>query len=152
MIFPAAPIHLSGLRSRLREWLESLGLDGDDYDDVILAVNEAASNCIDHAYPAGSTGSMTMTCWTEPGMLFVEVSDNGPWRTPTGPDNGRGRGVHLMHSLVDEVGIRHDCHGTRVLLRYGTTATPDRRNAPVGRLNPASLTRYRVASTPPKCS
>ena len=117
VVFPAAPVHLSGLRRRLREWLEPLGLDGDDLDDVILAVNEAAANCVDHAYPAGSTGSMTMTCWTEPGLLFVEVADDGAWRTPTGPANGRGHGIHLMRSLVDEVGIRHDRHGTRVLLR-----------------------------------
>ena len=124
VILPAAPVQLSGLRRRLSEWLEPLGLDGDDTDDVILAVNEAASNCIDHAYPACSTGSMAITCWTDPGMIFVEVSDNGAWRTPTGQANGRGRGVHLMRSLVDEVGIRHDRRGTRVLLRCRTIATP----------------------------
>ena len=106
------------------EWLDPLGLDGDDQDDVILAVNEAAANCVDHAYPAGSPGSMTMTCWTEPGLLFVEIADDGAWRTPTAPANGRGHGIHLMRRLVDDVGIRHDRHGTRVLLRCRTTATP----------------------------
>ena len=125
MIFSAAPVQLSGLRRRLREWLGPLGLEGADKDDVILAVNEAASNCVDHAYLAGSPGSMTMTCWTEPGLLFVEVADDGVWRIPIGPANGRGHGVHLMRSLVDEVQIRHNRHGTRVLLRCRTTtATP----------------------------
>ena len=69
--------------------------------------------------------SMTMTCWTEPALLFVEVADDGVWRIPIGPANGHGHGVHMMRSLVDEVQIRHNRHGTRVLLRCRTTtATP----------------------------
>jgi hypothetical protein len=43
-IWPAESRWLGPIRAELRGWLEPLALTEDDVDDVVLAVNEAASN------------------------------------------------------------------------------------------------------------
>ena len=45
--WPAYARHLAALRAEVRRWLAPLALPGDAEDDLLLAVNEAVSNCID---------------------------------------------------------------------------------------------------------
>ena len=52
-IWPADSRSLPAIRAELHGWLGALSLDEDDEDDLVLAVNEAASNSIEHAYPPG---------------------------------------------------------------------------------------------------
>jgi serine/threonine-protein kinase RsbW len=116
---------LIGLRRRLRDWLACAGLRGEAQDDLVLAASEAATNCIDHAYAPERTGSITVTCWTEHQMTFIEVADDGVWRPPpSDPVPGRGFGITMMYDLVDHLRILHDHHGTRVLLRCRTDTPP----------------------------
>ncbi|HSU08009.1 MAG TPA: ATP-binding protein [Pseudonocardia sp.] len=65
--WPAYPRHLAALRAEVRRWLAPLALPGDAKNDLLLAVNEAGSNCIEHAYaPAIVDGTVELTFWTEP--------------------------------------------------------------------------------------
>jgi CRP-like cAMP-binding protein len=43
-------VHLSHIRTQTRRWLAPLALDQDTVQDLVLAVNEAAGNAIEHAY------------------------------------------------------------------------------------------------------
>ena len=43
------------------------------------------------------------------------MRDQGQWRTPRGVH--RGRGLPLMHALMDSVGFTHSDAGTTVVLR-----------------------------------
>ena len=76
VIFSAAPVQLGGLRRRLREWLVPLGLEGADQDDVILAVNEAASNCVDHddERPAAVLTTTSMKASASPSGYIAQHS------------------------------------------------------------------------------
>ena len=48
--WPARPGQLAPLRAEVRRWLAPLGLPERAEDDLVLAVSEAASNCVEHAY------------------------------------------------------------------------------------------------------
>jgi serine/threonine-protein kinase RsbW len=117
--WPAYPRHLAALRAEVRRWLAPLALPGDAEDDLLLAVNEAVSNCIEHAYtPATVDGTVELTFWTEPQSVCVEIVDHGRWRTPCGQPTGRGRGIAMMQRLIPVVLIHYDNRGTRVLLSH----------------------------------
>jgi anti-sigma regulatory factor (Ser/Thr protein kinase) len=107
------------LRAEVRRWLTPLPFTADDEDDLVLAVNEAASNSVEHAYTTPVAGdTVELTFWTEPRAICVEVVDHGFWRVPPDQSNGRGRGIQIMQRLVAFVLIHHDNRGTRVLLRH----------------------------------
>ena len=115
--WPAHPRHLATLRAEVRRWLAPLALLGDAEIDLVLAVNEAASNCVEHAYtPATADDTVELTFWTEARSVCVEIVDHGSWRTPSGQPTGRGRGIEIMQRLIPVVLIHHDSRGTRVLL------------------------------------
>jgi anti-sigma regulatory factor (Ser/Thr protein kinase) len=70
-----------------------LALDEDTQQDLVLAVNEAASNAIEHAYPAADPADLVMmSFWTDPHHLYVEVADHGRWRPPDTDTNPGYRG------------------------------------------------------------
>src|SRR6185295_8295788 len=66
-------------------------LPGDAEDDIVLVVSEAATNCVEHAYPAGTSGgTVELTFWTEAPHLCLEIVDHGTWRPPADHSAHRG--------------------------------------------------------------
>jgi hypothetical protein len=55
------------------------------------------------------------------GAVTIVVQDHGQWRPPTS-DNGRGRGLAMMHVLAD-INVATRGHGTTVTIR-NISATP----------------------------
>jgi anti-sigma regulatory factor (Ser/Thr protein kinase) len=96
-VWAANPISLPHIRAQTRRWLAPLALDQDTEQDLVLAVNEAASNAIEHAYTApGPADLVTVNCWTEPHHLCLEVTDHGRWRLPDATPGHRGHGILIM--------------------------------------------------------
>jgi anti-sigma regulatory factor (Ser/Thr protein kinase) len=112
------------LRESFGAWLVDRGVSNPQRTDILMAVNEALANCVDHAYSDRTTvGSMAVRAdyETTDMCLSVCVTDHGTWRQPGGhrpQERRRGRGVALMHALTDHCTIngRHD--GTTVCLDY----------------------------------
>ena len=124
-VWPARAGALVLIRREVRRWLGPLEVTPDTEADVLLAVSEAASNVIDHAYPTPTDRAVVeVFLWTESGALLVEVVDHGQWEPPGPHTTGRGRGIEMMQRLVDAVLIHHDARGTRVLLRHSLPARP----------------------------
>jgi serine/threonine-protein kinase RsbW len=124
-IWPAHPRQLASLRAEVRGWLVPLALAGDTEDDVVLAVSEAASNSIEHAYTtATDQQTVDVTFWTEPHALCLHVTDHGVRQTPSDQPTGRGRGIQIMQRLMAFVLIHHDTRGTRVFLRHPLPGDP----------------------------
>ena len=124
----ARPEDLGYLRRRLREWLAGNGVPEHVAEEVVVAVNEAAANAVEHAYaPAGkqrSDGSVFVaTGHVERGEVVIEIRDTGAWR-PGAPDPNRGRGLSLMRRLTDDVRIDTGAAGTTVRLRRRIDETP----------------------------
>jgi anti-sigma regulatory factor (Ser/Thr protein kinase) len=131
--WPASSRQLALIRAEVRRWLTPFALPGDAEDDMVLAVSEAASNCVEHAYTAATMDdTVELTFWTEPHSVCIEIVDHGTWRVPSGQPTDRGRGIKIMQRLMTSVLIHYDHRGTRVLLNHAlpgspirTAATPD---------------------------
>jgi serine phosphatase RsbU (regulator of sigma subunit)/anti-sigma regulatory factor (Ser/Thr protein kinase) len=113
MTLDARPSVLAGLRSVIGRWLINAGGRAEEVFGVALAASEAAANAIEHAYGAHD-GTFTVQCETDGAQARVVVRDKGRWRQ-TQP-HGRGRGLELMRSLVDEVDVQRGDDGTTVTL------------------------------------
>jgi serine/threonine-protein kinase RsbW len=117
MRIPARTEELQRIRQALGTWLGGRGAPPEVGAEVALAAHEAAANVVDHAYPRGS-GELIVRARHDDGRLVVVVEDEGEWRAPSRTDQ-RGRGLALMHGLMDDVQIvpSEAGSGTRVTLR-----------------------------------
>ncbi len=108
------PAALAAFRQGLRRWLEERGAEADEVQDIVMAVNEACQNAIEHAYGlAPEPFDVKLTC--EDGSVAVTVRDRGGWRE--GRSDDRGRGLPLMRALMDAVEIEQRPTGSTVTLR-----------------------------------
>ena len=112
---PADAGRLTSLRSELRTWLQARGVSGGDRDAVVLACSEMAANAIEHGYRDGD-GPVCVTADTAPGEVTVAVRDRGAWRMPSPGRAGRGRGLKIAETMMDEV-VMDRGQGTRVTMR-----------------------------------
>lgn len=129
----AEPRSAARSRRATTDWLASVcGLSAycDVGQDIVLAVNEAVSNGIEHAYP-DDTGVVTV-CGriqeADPGRrvdgagacgefeVCIQVSDHGCWQTPATDPGHRGRGLMMAEAAVDLLTIDTTHGGTVVTL------------------------------------
>lgn len=115
-----APAQLGQLRAQVSEWSSAIGLRVDQSDDVVLAVDEAVANAIEHAFETREPGTVTLFAASDMRASFahVLVADTGTWQPPPADPGTRGRGMHLMNALTDDFDLHHDTRGTTVLLRW----------------------------------
>ena len=123
-VWPADPQQLRAIRSAVHQWLAPLGLTDQTHHDLLVAADEAASNSVEHAYPAAATGAVVdLTFWTEANTFNLKITDHGTWQPPAAQPNGRVLGITLMQRLVEFVAIHYDTDGTTVLLRHPRPAS-----------------------------
>jgi anti-sigma regulatory factor (Ser/Thr protein kinase) len=110
---------LSKLRREVFDYGTRAGLSGVRLQDLVLAVNEATANVLDHAHGEGD-----VRAWHDEHSVTVEVRDRLGLLVPAHADavnpgvgTLRGRGIWLMRQLCDEVRITRDAQGSAVLLR-----------------------------------
>lgn len=122
--WPADAEQLSVIRHQLARWLAPLRLTEEEIADIVLAVDEAATNTIRHAYGPDGSGTVELTVWTEPRTLSIEVVDHGGWRPPPADPAATGMGIGLMSTMSESVLIHYDERGSRVLLRHRLPEAP----------------------------
>lgn len=112
MSFCSRPARLKLLRSVLRDTAEVAGLDEQDSEAIVLAVNEACMNIIQHAYAMRPDGQIDLAVMREPGALvfhlrdYAECVDQSKIQSRDLDDvRPGGLGVHLMGCLMDECGF-----------------------------------------------
>jgi serine/threonine-protein kinase RsbW len=115
----AAPAALATVRSELSDWLDSAGVRGTPQSDVVLAVDEAVANCIEHSGSGDGDRppEFSVSACIESRELFITVADNGRWRRPAAVRGVRGRGIALMAAVMSSVDINTSRNGTTVHLR-----------------------------------
>jgi serine/threonine-protein kinase RsbW len=119
---PGLAQRLSIVRTELRRWTAAADLGVELAQDIVLAVNEAAANAIEHVYRTPRERPTTVVVFAgqvQPGgMVYVVVSDHGRWQPPSIEDSIRGRGISMMKALADRFALHHDETGTTVLLGW----------------------------------
>jgi anti-sigma regulatory factor (Ser/Thr protein kinase) len=115
---PAQPQWLSELRHRLSAWLLGADVPDDLTTDIVLAVNEAATNCIEHAYVDRTARAMSVDARIVDGAIRVRVVDDGEWKTPSGDTRLRGRGLPMMDAVSESVYVARAPSGTTVEMRF----------------------------------
>ena len=114
---------------RFRCWLDSLGGPPEYRDDIVIAVDEATADVVDHAYRGRRPGPVRIVARparTMRGHRRVEVTvrDRGGWQ-PTPADPGyRGRGLAMMRVLMHRVDPRRLAEGTEIVLRSPAVDLP----------------------------
>ncbi len=113
---PADTRYISLVRRGVRNLAESAGFTREAVADVEVAVGEAVTNSVIHGSPEGTTGNVVVKCQMVEDRLVVEVEDQSLAEAlPAQPDRCDpslecGRGVMMMHALMDEC---HDCRTER---------------------------------------
>ncbi|HHW17954.1 MAG TPA: anti-sigma F factor [Firmicutes bacterium] len=108
------PSNVSVARIAVATFASSLGFSIPDIEEIKVAVSEAISNAILHAYPGGYGEVSVRASAACDGSLVIEVEDTGQGiadvakaREPgftTVPDH-MGLGFSFMESFMDEVSV-----------------------------------------------
>lgn len=110
----ASTDHLSEVRDFVAEHAAEFGFSADDVDDIRLAVDEAYTNIIKHAYNYDDSKSVEINLGFNHREFWVSLLDDGESFDPRSyavPDIKRkikekkrgGVGVYLIRKLMDRV-------------------------------------------------
>jgi anti-sigma regulatory factor (Ser/Thr protein kinase) len=86
--------------------------------DVELAVSEAVSNAVTHAFRDREPGTITITASLDGGRLNIEVSDDGGGMAPNLDSQGLGFGLSLITKMTSEVRFDSSGEGTTVAMAF----------------------------------
>jgi serine/threonine-protein kinase RsbW len=118
---PATPDQVAPLRRLARAYAVDHGFGSDRADDVALAVSEALTNVVLHAYrDAVQPGHMSLVAaGNAGGGLEIEITDQGMGVVPNPSSPGLGLGIPIMHRLTDSFDLDGGGRGGRVRLQFG---------------------------------
>lgn len=133
----ADPRLLSAVRALVRSYVMACGMPKGRVDDVVLAVDEACTNSIRHAYGGPCDKRLHLALRTDGQAIEVELTDRGKpapkeriERRPLEPPDPStitpgGLGVQLMYEVFDEVEFRPGTRQGNVLrLRLNVPKPP----------------------------
>ncbi len=104
---PALPESVPRARHAVRELCARLGVDPVVASDVELAVTEACSNVVLHAYPAsGEAGGLELLADLREGELEVVVRDQGIGVERRADSPGLGIGLTLIRKVASRMEVR----------------------------------------------
>jgi anti-sigma regulatory factor (Ser/Thr protein kinase) len=118
--YPAQPPQVAAIRRAVSGIARRSGADLETLIRLELAVSEAATNVVLHAYRhERSPGRVHITACADHGVLDVWVRDCGSGMAPRPDSPGMGLGLSLMATEADHFEVRSaDGGGTEVLLRF----------------------------------
>ncbi|MEU4217087.1 SpoIIE family protein phosphatase [Actinoplanes sp. NPDC026623] len=116
---------LSRLRRSLQTWRRTTQPSDAGETDMLLAVNEACANAIEHAYRGREPGPVEVTVRSDAdGSYLATVRDFGRWQPLTRSAAYRGRGLNIIRRLSDGFERRSTPNGTLVRFRLPARGTP----------------------------
>jgi len=103
---PAVPASVPALRAHVAEFVCSAGVREPQLAAVKLAVSEAVTNAVVHAYAgAEQPGDVRVEMFVERGTVHVVVSDDGTGMLPRLDSPGLGVGLPFIANSADTLQI-----------------------------------------------
>jgi serine/threonine-protein kinase RsbW len=111
LTFPARPEFIALARLALTGLARTRGLPQEHVADLKLALTEACSNSVRHAYDAGRRGTVAILYQLTPDRILIEVTDEGSGfdpktlrRAQEELDEG-GLGIAIIRAVTDDLEI-----------------------------------------------
>jgi anti-anti-sigma factor len=129
--------NIPGITDFVNEAALAAGLSANEAFQCQLAVDEACTNIIEHAYGAEDVGRIEIACVIEPGVITMRIVDYGqpfdPGGVPEPVDTTEldqiepgGIGLHLMRKLMDEVTFEFgDARNTLTMVKRQSVASKE---------------------------
>lgn len=128
--FESSTTSLAIIRDFIREVGRSASIDAHLLDDIELAVDEACTNIVEHAYYGLPGQSIQLRVEVDHETIMVRLLDRGkaftfderalPEQSQLSSFTPGGRGLFLMHALLDEVRYRRTPEGQNELVLVKT--------------------------------
>ena len=119
---PSDPRYLGVVRGAIGPLAAVIGWDESECRAIVLAVDEALSNVIRHAYHNRTDGCIELECRESTGGLEITLSDTGdaPDRSKIcareiGCDQPGGLGTHIIKDVMDKVSYEKSPAGNRLV-------------------------------------
>jgi serine/threonine-protein kinase RsbW len=128
LTLPARPENVAVVRQVLGALAEALALPDAVSENMRLAVTEACTNVVRHAYP-GDEGTIDVSVGPRGEALEVVVSDAGRGTGPSPDTAGPGLGLSLIDALADTFEVERSLEtGSRLVMSF----VPSRTTPPMG--------------------
>jgi serine/threonine-protein kinase RsbW len=119
LTLPARPENVAVIRHVLGAFAEALRLPPELVEDMRLAVTEACTNVVRHAYHDGEPGPIDVVIRPDGDRLELIVTDHGRGLGPSADATGPGLGLPLIAALADTVELQHPpSRGCRVAMSF----------------------------------
>jgi serine/threonine-protein kinase RsbW len=123
---PARPENVAVVRHVLGAFADALRLSDDLIEDLRLAVTEACTNVVRHAYPHGEPGAMEISIRPDEDLVHVIVADFGRGIGTSSDTSGPGLGLPLIAAIADSVDLQSNPgRGNRVAMSFARRAPDD---------------------------
>jgi anti-sigma regulatory factor (Ser/Thr protein kinase) len=119
LTLPARPENVAVARQALGGLASALSIDAAVVTDIKMALSEACTNVVVHAYP-DAEGTMEIEMHPEGGNLHIVVRDTGAGIKPRPErhEHALGLGLPLMASLAEDFEIHGGGAGTEVRMTF----------------------------------
>jgi serine/threonine-protein kinase RsbW len=133
MKIPAKPEYVGVIRLTLSGIASRMGFSYDELDDLKIALSEACTNAVQHAYKNSRIGEVKVGFGLYRDRIEIMVADNGESfdfeqaRKGLGPYDGHGTvefmregglGLYLIETLMDEVRIHYNVGVTVFMTKF----------------------------------
>jgi anti-sigma regulatory factor (Ser/Thr protein kinase) len=116
---PASPENVAVVRHALTGIGPVLGIGDSTLDTMRLAVTEACTNVVRHAYAGeGEPGPLEVRAHVDDDRLSIDVRDRGAGMSPRASGSSLGIGLSLIAALTDELCITKRSQGTLVSMSF----------------------------------
>jgi anti-sigma regulatory factor (Ser/Thr protein kinase) len=111
------------LRREMAGIAKDCGMDAEGIADVRLAVTEAATNAVIHAY-AEAEGELRVTAAMRDGELAIVIGDTGPGLVEGRHSPGLGLGLSIIATLAERLKIVNHSSGTEIHMAFPCPNAP----------------------------
>jgi serine/threonine-protein kinase RsbW len=119
LTLPAKPENVAVIRHVLGAFAIALKLPPELVEDMRLAITEACTNVVRHAYPAAEPGTIDVMIRPTGDRLDLVVTDHGAGIGPSPDVAGPGLGLPMIAALADTLEIEHGpSRGTRLAMSF----------------------------------